>query len=321
MKKIILVPIIIGSVVVVAGAVLLGVGIANANKSLTRETKTYDNLEAFNNLNIKLSIADLEFYKAEDGKTKILADETSVDKYEIGVSNSTLNIRFIDNREWYQRAFTWYTESLKVKIYLPEENYGDLTIDTATGDTKLPSNFTFENLNYEASTGNLLLESKITNYAKIKSSTGNNTIKGISPNNLYIKDSTGNINLEDVTTSEDITTDVSTGKANMKNVTAKTLNIKASTGDVNLNNVVIQEDVNIKTSTGDVKFSDFDGALVEGKKISIKTDTGDVKGVFLTSKIFDVRADTGHPSYPQSTKGSLCEIETDTGKIVVTIKG
>ena len=118
MKKIILLPIILGSALLVSGAVLLGIGIANSTKTLEREAKTYQDLGSFNNLNIKLSTADLEFYKADDDKAKVVADETSVDKYTVSVTNNTLSIEYKDLRQWYQRVFTWYVNHLKVKVYL-----------------------------------------------------------------------------------------------------------------------------------------------------------------------------------------------------------
>ncbi len=320
MKKVILIPIIVGSVLLTVGGVLLAVGIVESNKVSQREEKTFEINDDFHKIDINISTADLEFVSSEGDKKQINYTETNYDKYDIKIEDDTLKIQYADKREWYQKIFSWNLNPLKVNVQLPSGHYGDLTIKTATGDSKIPNNFSFDNINYTASTGDLLLEANVTNSVAIVTSTGDNSIKGINPNSLSIKASTGKINIENVAVAENIVTEVSTGNTSLTNVTAKELKVTASTGKVNLNNVQIQGNVNISTDTGDVNFSDFDGALLDNTSINISTHTGDIKGQFLTSKIFVVHNKTGSPKCPESTTGNLCKIETHTGKIVITIK-
>ena len=54
-------------------------------------------------------------------------------------------------------------------------------------------------------------------------------------------------------------------------------------------------------------------------EIFIKTTTGSVKGSLLSSKIFMARSDVGKITVPRTTTGGICEIETDTGTINITI--
>ncbi len=316
MKKVILIPIIIGSVLLVTGSVLFGVAIANSAKTAKRETKEYVASEAFTNLDLNLSISDLEFKVSEDDSKKLVYDETEVDKYEIGISDNTLKVKFIDERKWYERAFNWNFKPLKMTVYLPAGNYDDLTIKISTGDTKIPSNFSFNNLNYKASTGDLILESNITEYAKVESSTGNNVVKGISPKKMDLEADTGNISLENVHVTNALNIKVDTGKVNLLEVTAENLNVKSDTGKVTLTNTVIEKHIEIITSTGDVRLNDSDA-----ETLYIKTSTGDVSGTLLTSKIFTGTSSTGKRDLPPTTEGGLCEIKTSTGDVNIKIKG
>ena len=75
MKKVILIPIIVGSALLVTGGILLGVGIANsmsvAKSNIREEVLTED----FTNLDFNLDVSDLTFVKTNDGTKKLVFQE------------------------------------------------------------------------------------------------------------------------------------------------------------------------------------------------------------------------------------------------------
>ena len=79
---------------------------------------------------------------------------------------------------------------------------------------------------------------------------------------------------------------------------------------------VIAKDFSIERSTGDVT---LDGC--DAETLWIKTDTGDVTGTLLSDKIFMAQSDTGKVEVPKSTSGGVCEVSTDTGKILLSVRG
>lgn len=125
--------------------------------------------------------------------------------------------------------------------------------------------------------------------------------------------STGDVRLSS-SVSGDIRIKISTGRISIKDVTCGNLYLVGSTGDVRLENVIAAGVFDIERSTGDVSFESCDAASVK-----IETDTGDVRGTFLTDKIIHADSDTGRVNVPRSTSGGLCEIETDTGNIIIEI--
>ena len=81
-----------------------------------------------------------------------------------------------------------------------------------------------------------------------------------------------------------------------------------------LTDTIIDNKIKIHTSTGNVRFTNSDGY-----ELYIRTDTGSVKGTLLTSKIFYANTDTGRINVPHSTSGGICDVETDTGNIELSI--
>ena len=315
MKKLLLIPIILGGVLLVAGGVVFAVALANSNNSANIVDKTYDLNDSFSNIDIKLSTADLTFKVASDGNKKVVLQEREKQYHSVNVNNDTLSIEYRDDRKWHEKIFSFDWKPMKVDIYLPSAEYGNLKIDSATGDIVVPKEFTFANFNCELSTGNVNLSSNITNELYIKSSTGDINYKDATCGSLNFKSSTGHNYLKNVVINGKAEFNASTGYVKLENTTFTDLDIKASTGDVTLTDSVGSGKLTIKTSTGDVKFNDADAA-----ELDIKTDTGWVKGTLLTSKQFSCKSDTGKIRVPEWSTGGHCRIETDTGDINITIK-
>ena len=72
--------------------------------------------------------------------------------------------------------------------------------------------------------------------------------------------------------------------------------------------------MHLERSTGDVKFT-----LCDAGELFVKTTTGNVIGSLCSEKIFMAKASTGKVEVPKSVTGGICEIETSTGDIRITI--
>ena len=315
MKPVILIPIIIGSVVLTACGVLLGIGIVNNarhNKIVTREVVIE---ESFHNIDIDFDVTDVTFVKSSESKSKIVYKEREKEIHTSEVKDDTLVLRSQDTRKWYEKIFVFNYSSISATIYLNETSYSNLNMKVSTGDITLPGEFTYTNASLKLSTGDTKFESKVTETLKVEASTGNCTLKDVTAKNIELKASTGKETLENVTVEEDININVSTGNTVLTNTKSKNLTTKSSTGKVTLNNSIISNHVDIKCSTGDVKLNDSDADTLK-----IETSTGDVKGTLLTSKIFYVTTDTGKINVPVSTTGGLCEVKTSTGDVTLSIK-
>lgn len=315
MNKLLLIPIIAGGVLFTLGTALFVVGVVNStvnNKPVTKEVELTDN---FNKIDIDVSVTDIEFKATTDGTQKVVFEEREKEHHSAVVSNETLNIRYQNDKKWFEKIFVFDWKPMKATIYMPVATYADLKIKTSTGDTTIPSDFTFENVDYQASTGDLKMSATVSSYLQVKTSTGNVTMTDANVKNMILNSSTGGYKLTNVNVEEKGDIKVSTGRISLTNVTAQDLDLKASTGNITLTDTVVTNHLEIKASTGNVKLSKSDA-----KTINVKTSTGDVTMTLLSKHIFVVDTDTGKKSYPKdSTEGGICQVETDTGDIKITI--
>ena len=276
--------------------------------------ETHEITDGFNDILISVDTTDVRLVKSEDGKVRVECVEGYKITHTATVSDGALKIERRDERKWYEHIAI-VPINFEITVYLPEGELGKLNINIATGDTEIPSGFTFASINIHQSTGDVYLGAASNGKVNLSTSTGNISVNGVTATDLTVDSSTGNINISDVTASGKIEVESSTGKQNFTNIRCASLDAEASTGDAILTNVIAEGKLSIERSTGDVRLDSVDAA-----EIYIDTDTGDVKGTLLSEKIIFATTDTGDIDVPRCTVGGRCEIETDTGNIEIYLK-
>ena len=358
MKKNITVLMTVASILIVLGATLFLITACSASSDSSGlfgskgvETAT-DVTDDFNKIKIVTDTADISFVQTNDGGCKVVANDKKNIKYSVTVEDGILKINSADELRWYERIFNFTKASLTV--YLPESEYDSLTIDEHTGNISVPSYFKFATTDIKLSTGDVNYYAKTLESLTVKASTGNVTIEGENAGTVNAETSTGDIILNGAVCEGDINANVSTGDVIIANSTCKNLNSHGDTGDIKLENVTVAENVQIerstgktelinascanfdtdadtgslymtnviasgsftiKRSTGDVR---FDGC--DARDVYVTTDTGSVKGTLLTEKLFNPRSDTGEIDTPKPSGTGACDITTDTGDIIISIK-
>jgi len=258
------------------------------------ETNKYEIKDNFKDIKIITDTEDIVFVISEESNSLVVCDEQKNVNHLVKVKDNTLLIEVDDNRKWYEYININFGKT-KITIYLPKNEYGELFIDSDTGNINIPNNFNFNSIDIIDDTGN------VKNYASVN-------------DNIKIKTSTGNIHIENINAN---IIDLSASTGNIKIVNAKCVNLlsKVDTGNVLLKNVVATEKFIIETDTGDVKFVASDAS-----DIFVKTDTGNVTGSLLTDKVIFAESDTGNIDVPKIIADEKCEITTDTGDIKITIE-
>lgn len=277
------------------------------------ETNEYEFTDEIKDISLVTNTADVLFAVSNDGKSKVVCYEEEQANHSVTVQEGKLTVQIADEK-WYDNIGINFG-SPKITIYLPQGEYGQLSVKTSTGDIEMPNAFAFTNFEVSATTGDVKSNASVTGNVKIKTNTGGIRLENVSAHALDLSVSTGGITVTNVACIGDIKISVSTGKTVMNAVTCKNLTSDGDTGDISLTSVVATEKFSIKRSTGDVKFDGCDAL-----EISVTTDTGDVTGSLLSNKIFIVDTDTGEKEVPDSVTGGKCEITTDTGDIKISIR-
>ncbi len=284
--------IFVGLIALAAGIFIIIMAYKNNSFGHPTVTNVHNVEEAFDNVSLKLSTADLKFEISSDNKCKVTCVEREKDKHSVKVENNTLVITNEVTYHWYENMFN--NSKLSVTISLPKDNLNDVKIDTSTGDVRL-AKITLNKLEIGCSTGDIYLDDLNMDSFKLKSSTGE------------LKMNNANVN-------GDIIIEGSTGDVKLENTKAKNFSSDLSTGEVIFNNTFIEENTSINSSTGDVTFKDSDS-----NTLNIHTSTGDVTGNLKTPKSFNTKSSTGDIDVP-NTEGGSCVIQTSTGDIIIKIK-
>ena len=278
------------------------------------ETNDYKIDEDYTNILIVTDTADVVFVPCENSKSSVVCYEQKKAKHLVTVNDGTLVIEVVDTRKWYEHIGVNFSTP-KMTVYIPQGDYGTLSVKSSTGDVEIPKDFNFESIDILGSTGNVKNYACTSGVIKIKTSTGNIYLENASANTLDLSVSTGKIEVFNVFCEDDMNINVSTGKTKLNNIECKNFTSSGNTGDIYLNNVIAAEKMSIKRSTGDIR---FDGS--DATEIFVETDTGDVTGTLISEKVFIARTDTGRINVPKTTHGGKCEINTDTGDIRLEIK-
>ncbi len=278
------------------------------------ETNNYEITENFNNISIITETSDVVFVPAENQKASVVCHEQKNMKHSVIVQNGKIVIEVVDTRKWYEYIGINFSTP-KITVYIPQGEYGKLSIKSSTGDVKIPKEFKFENIDILVSTGNVKNYASALEDVKIKTTTGSICVEDASAGSLDLTVSTGKVTVSGVICEGDIAVGVSTGKTYLSNIQCKNFTSSGSTGDISLKNVMAAEKFFIKRSTGDVMLDGSDAA-----EIFVETDTGDVTGTLLSEKVFITETSTGRINVPKTTLGGKCEITTETGDINISIK-
>lgn len=279
------------SLLFIVGAMTLILG-GCSSRNVIKEYKISDNISS---ISVKANTANITFAPSSEDCISIVSEEKEHIYHSVKVEGDTLEIERVDERKWYQRIVS-FSNSLNLTVYLPSNEYSALLINGSTGNVNINCDARFSGLDVKVSTGNISIIG--TSYASLKAEA-----------------TTGNISISNVSCTNDISIDVSTGNVNLGNISCQNLSVNGTTGDLSLTNAVIVGKLDLRASTGNVTLDGCDGG-----EIYIETSTGRVSGTLLSPKIFIGNSTTGKRSLPKTTTGGICEINTTTGNVNISIK-
>ena len=204
------------------------------------ETNLYEIAEDYWNLSILTKTADIVLVPSENQKTSVVCHEQSNRKHSVTVKDATLVIAVDDTTKWYEHIGIFFGTP-KITVYIPQGEYGRISIRSNTGNVEIAKEFKFESMDVSENTGN------VTNYAsasegiRIKTSTGNIRVENISAGALELSVTTGDVTASGVNCQGDVSVSVSTGKTYLTDLVCKSVISSGRTGDISLNQVIASE--------------------------------------------------------------------------------
>ena len=316
--------ILIAVILVVIGAVICGISfsaLGSGFRSLstaTLEMNTYEVKDDFRDISIDGDEEEIRFLPSKDGRCSVVCYEEEQALHTVSVENDTLKIASPkdkgNKKNWFLHIGVW-TESPTITVYLPEDEYGRLSIDSDTGDVEIPDSFRFREIKVELDTGDINCSASAEKTLALRTDTGDIAISDLRAGEVSLSTDTGDLLVSHAECDGAVSVLTDNGQTDLEALRCRDFRSVGDTGDISLKNVLVSGTFYIERNTGDVR---FDGC--DAESIIIKTDTGDVTGSFLTEKIIFTETDTGDVRVPKSITGGPCEITTDTGDIKITVK-
>lgn len=310
--------IILGLLIVLGTSLKIGFDYNQLNTD-TLETKSYTVEQPFQNIDIQSQWSNVYFAVAQDAQCEVVYTETERKTCAVSVENDTLTVSQKDTRRWYECfGILWSSDDvneMKITVYLPEQSYHSLHIQSQSGNIALNSVQVQGSVDLKTNSGNLQLEDLTAQDLTVETTSGNITLKAIkAQDRLDVKSNSGTLRLEDVITKELVCATTS-GDITLNTVKAQgRLDLKSNSGTLRLENVIAQELI-CATTSGDIWFKDSDAGMLE-----IYSNSGCVKGNLLSEKKFEVSTNSGSVDVPYSNADAgLCAITTTNGDIALRI--
>ena len=157
MSKFMKIWLIIAASLVLVGAIIFA-GVMTVFKwdfrnfsTLKQETNTYEISESYENISLLTDTADVTFIPTDAEKASIVCNEYQNLNHSVTVKDGTLTIELVDTRKWYQ-YITLFSGASSIEIYIPEQEYGVLSVKATTGDIKIQKGFSFDSIEIIGST-------------------------------------------------------------------------------------------------------------------------------------------------------------------------
>ena len=247
-----------GLIAGLTGFAMMGFDFTKLNTMGKKVENMYTLTESYDSIDIDVSTSDVIFEVAKDGKARVEVTESENVHHSVNVENGTLKIKINDERQWYNKIFSFGSgHDFKAVIYLPEDmELSNVKIDCSTGDVTMKNR-------------------KINGELKIDVSTGHVTLEDIKANALTIDSSTGDVIVNKTMVSGELKIDSSTGDVKFTSGDAESVEIDTSTGDIYCT-FLSGKTITAHTSTGKVSVPQ-DGS---GGACKLDSSTGDITAKF-----------------------------------------
>ncbi len=234
MKKSVKISLLTATILVIIGAVLFAAVMTICNWDFTKlvtvkyKTITYDAGNNFENIYISNADFDIIFKPSTDGKCKVVCYTQDKTHHTVKTENNTLTVKQTSKQT--SDRWKWYDyievtgDGEKITVFLPENDYKNLTCKSDTGNIKLTDKFYFTNVSITTDTGDVFLDNFDAKNIKITTDTGN--VKGTIQGNktFYTKTDTGNVSVPKTTGKDKCTVITDTGDIIIKKTSTMLLN-------------------------------------------------------------------------------------------------
>ena len=135
------------------------------------KTEVYNPDGEFDKISVDTDTAEIELVPSENKECKVVCFESEKAEHYAAVENGTLVISSTDKRKWYEYIGI-SLKTPKITVYLPQNSYNSLSVESDTGDITVPENFSFKTVKIDGHTSDIGFFASVSDTVQIKVSSG-----------------------------------------------------------------------------------------------------------------------------------------------------
>lgn len=281
-----------------------------------KKTRVID--KSFHSVSITEHTDDVHIEPSPDGICRVEYADSSRSYHKISVENGCLVIsrETKDRSKWYENLIisTDFEEQLLL-VYLPESEYNELRVNTASADVYAGSDLGFEKVEIHTASGDVDLGPVASKVLVVNAASGDIRVGGQNIGSIELGTTSGSITFGDSSISAKLSVGTASGDIELSDISCKELEAGTVSGQVELRNVIASGEMDIESVSGDIRLDDCDAAALE-----LESTSGYISGLLLSGKDFDAETTSGDIRLPYGSHGGRCSIETTSGDIDFKIK-
>lgn len=262
---------------------------AKAKSSYTEKYVYID--KEFQNIDIAAAQdMDVELKETDDDRCSVVYFDSDDVKHSVYVHEGTLHINCIDNRTF--GSDLGFGDDPYIILYIPESQYGDVSIESESGDISVNARITCNMLEITESKGDVFISGVDGKRADIDVKSGDVTVATMNMEHIEIDGDSGDFSL--------------------MNIGAGNIGISSGNGLLEGYDIIASNTVTMTTDRGDIAVEGCEGATMW-----VKSRKGDVDISLLSDKYILVDSDSGDINVPASSEKAWekCIVRTYSGNI------
>lgn len=278
-------------------------------------THTYTVEDDFTNIVIEDAESNINFYKSNDDKCRVLCDEREKVTHTVVNENNTLTVRVKDERNWFERInIGFFIADMRVSVYLPKNKYDSLNAASMSGDIDVANEFTFDNAKVGSISGDVSVKADVKQELNISSTSGDVYAENLNLKKFNAESTSGDVIINNISATECINASSVSGEIDLSNVKGKEIFANTISGGVMLADTVASQKLKANSTSGEIDLKRCDA-----KNIVLDTVSGEISGTLLSNKQFITETTSGTVNVPQCVSNEECRITTVSGDIYIKI--
>lgn len=241
--------IVVGFILALSALVMLKFDLSKLN-TLDYHITTYPVQDSFSAIRIDVTDCDVQLLPSQDGTCRVECPESKTSRYTVEVKQDTLTVSQNETRTWYHHIGI-YLGPVELTIYLPQDQYERLSVDSLSGTVTVPDNFSFDKLQVYTTSGSVYLTAQVAQEVCVNTVSGELELTGIQPQTLQLQSTSGTVTLADCD-AQTIHIETISGNVSAALASPKTFSVQSVSGKIRTPLGTTGDMCQITTISGDI---------------------------------------------------------------------